>query len=53
MPRSKISAAIFSRLTTPQNLSRAPDFAPRVDPYLAGLLTKDSNLAEVRDECGM
>ena len=53
VPRAKISAAVFSRLTTPQNLGRAPDFAPRVDPYLASLLSKDSNLAEVRSECGM
>ena len=53
VPRSKIAAAVFSRLTTPQNLGRAADFAPRVDPYLAGLLTKDSSLAEVRTECGM
>ncbi len=53
VPRTKIAAAVFSRLTAPQNLERAPDFAPRVDPYLAGLLTKDSNLTEVRAECGM
>ncbi len=53
VPRTKIAAAVFSRLTTPQNLGRAPDFSPRVDPYLAGLLTKDSSLAEVRSECGM
>ncbi len=51
--RTKISAAVFSRLTTPQNLRVAADFAPRVDPYLAGLLTKDSSLAEVRAQCGM
>ncbi len=53
VPRARISAAVFSRLTTPQNIEHAPDFAPRVDPYLAGLLTRDSNLAEVRRECGM
>ena len=53
VPRTKISAAVFSRLTTPQNLRDAPEMTPRVDPYLAGLLTKDSNLAEVRRECGM
>ena len=27
VPRTKIAAAVFSRLTTPQNLGRAPDFA--------------------------
>ncbi len=53
VPRARIRAAVFSRLTTPQNLERAPEISPRVDPYLAGLLTKDSNLAEVRSECGM
>ena len=53
VPRAKISAAIFSRLTTPRALLRAPGLMPRVDPYLAGLLTKDSNMAEVRQECGM
>ncbi len=53
VPRAKISAAVFSRLTAPLNLERAPEIAPRVDPYLAGLLTKDSNLAEVRSACGM
>ena len=53
VPRSKIAAAVFSRLTTPQNLKGAVDFSPRVDPYLAGLLTKDSSLAEVRNTCGM
>ena len=53
VPRTKIAAAVFSRLTSPQNLEHAPDVTPRVDPYLAGLLTKDSNLAEVRAACGM
>ena len=53
MPRAKIHAVVFSRLTAPQNLNLAPNFTPRVDPYLAGLLTKDSNYAEVRDRCGM
>ena len=50
---SKVSAAVFSRLTTPQNLARAASLTPAVDPYLARLLTKDSSLAEVRGKCGM
>ena len=53
VPRRKISAAIFSRLTTPRNLERAPSFQPAADPYLASLLSKDSSLAEARRECGM
>ena len=53
VPRSKINNAIFSRLTSPQNIARAPQLAPRVDPYLARLLTSDSDAAQVREECGM
>ena len=53
VPRSKIQAAIFSRLTVPQNVLRAPQLTPRIDPYLASLLTTDSNLLQVHDECGM
>ncbi len=53
VPKKKISAAIFSRLTSPRNLSRAPSFEMATDPYLAGLLSKDSSLEEARHECGM
>ena len=53
VPRKKISAAIFSRLTAPRNLERAPSFPAAPDPYLASLLSKDSSLAEARRECGM
>ena len=53
VPRSKISFAIFSRLTTPRNLARAATLSPRIDPYLAGLLTKDSNFTEVQTTCGL
>ena len=53
VPRKKISAAIFSRLTAPRNLERAASFQGSADPYLAGLLSKDSSLAEARRECGM
>ena len=44
VPRAKIVAAIFSRLTNPRALLRAPGLTPKVDPYLAGLLTKESSL---------
>ena len=53
VPRKKISAAIFSRLTAPRNLERAASFQPAADPYLASLLSKDSSLAEARRECGL
>ena len=53
VPRKKISAAIFSRLTAPRNLEHAPAFQAAADPYLAGLLSKDSSLADARRECGM
>src|SRR4051794_19735714 len=43
VPRSKIAAAIFSRLETPVNLQRANSL-PGVDPYLASLLSKRSSL---------
>ena len=53
VPLAKINNAIFSRLTSPQNIAHAPQLAPRIDPYLARLLTSDSNAAQVREECGM
>ena len=53
VPRARIKAAIFSRLTTPANLARAATLGERPDPYLASLLSVDSNLAEVRRECGL
>lgn len=45
VPRSKIARAIFSRLEKPANLSGLAAL-PRRDPYLAGLLTKNSSYAE-------
>ena len=53
VPKKKISAAIFSRLTAPRNLVHAPSFQMATDPYLASLLTKESSLDEVRRQCGM
>jgi hypothetical protein len=52
VPRSKIAYAIFSRLETPQNLSRIHD-APVVDSYLASLLRKRSSFNEATQKCGM
>ena len=53
VPMSRVSAAIFSRLTNPQNLNRAATLSPATDPYLGSLLSKDSSQAEVRIKCGM
>jgi hypothetical protein len=52
VPRSTIAYAIFSRLTTPANLSKIND-APLVDSYLASLLRKNSNFAEATKKCGI
>ena len=51
--RSKISAAIFSRLMTPGALVRAPALTPKVDPYLTRLTSTDSSLAEAARMSGM
>src|SRR5690349_10453212 len=52
VPRSKVAAAIFSRLETPANLSRINN-VPLTDSYLSSLLRKKSNLAEARQKCGI
>ena len=44
VPRSKIAYAIFSRLETPENLTRIHS-VPVVDSYLGSLLRKKSNFA--------
>ena len=53
VPLAKVKGAVFSRLTVPQNVLRAPQLSPQVDPYLARLLTTDSNMQQVREECGL
>jgi len=52
VPRNKIAYAIFSRLETPENLSRINN-APSVNAYLASLLRKRSNLAEAARKSGI
>lgn len=52
VPRAKIVHAIFSRLETPGNLSRAVN-SPAVDKYLATLLNARSTYEEARIRCGM
>ncbi len=53
VPRRKIVSVVFSRLTSPSRLIGAATLTPKTDPYLASLLTKDSNLTEVQERCGM
>lgn len=52
VPRAKIVAAIFSRLTNPENLSHILTVPP-TDAYLASLLRKQSSLAEATRKCGI
>ena len=52
VPRSKIAHAIFSRLETPENLTRIGNI-PDTDAYLASLLTRRSSFAEAKAKCGM
>jgi len=52
VPRTKVARAIFSRLENPANISRLSQIPPR-DPYLAGLLTKNSSFAEAGRMCGI
>ena len=52
VPRTKIAAAIFSRLQAPVNLGRISG-VPEVDAYLASLLRKRSSLAEATSKCGI
>ena len=52
VPRSKIAYAIFSRLTTPENLTRIHS-VPETDGYLASLLKKNSSFAEANKKCGI
>jgi hypothetical protein len=51
VPRTKIVNAIFSRLSTPENLSRVTDVPP-TDPYLASLLRVRSSYSEAKAKCG-
>ena len=53
VPRAKIKAALFSRLQVPQNLTRAAALSPRVDPYLARLLTTDSSVEQAKAASGL
>lgn len=51
VPRSKITRAIFSRLETPENLTRIEQ-VPDIDAYLYSLQTRRSSFAEAQLKCG-
>jgi hypothetical protein len=50
--KSKVAAAIFSRLENPSNMQRAAAM-PKKDPYLASLLTHESSLSEALQKSGV
>ncbi len=50
--RSRIKHAIFSRLTTPENLSQALSL-PEFDAYLASLLKVESSYEEAKQRAGV
>jgi hypothetical protein len=53
VPKAKIASVIFSRLENAQNIRRALyTLSPR-NVYLAGLISKDSSLAEALQESGV
>jgi hypothetical protein len=52
VPKSKVAAAIFSRLENPSNMQRAASM-PKKDTYLASLLTHESSLSEALQKSGV
>ena len=53
VPKTKIAYVIFSRLKYPERLQRNLATLPRKNSYLAGLLSKDSSLAEAKVNSGV
>jgi hypothetical protein len=52
VPKSKVAAAIFSRLENPLNIQHAAAM-PKKDAYLASLLTHESSLSEALQKSGV
>lgn len=52
VPKSKVAAAIFSRLENPSNIQRVATM-PKKDAYLASLLTHESSLSEALQKSGV
>jgi hypothetical protein len=52
VPRARIAYAIFSRLETPENIVHALELPSR-DPYLGGLVRRESSLTEALAESGV
>jgi hypothetical protein len=53
VPRTKMAYVIFSRLKYPERLERNYATLPRKNNYLAGLVSKESSLAEARVNSGV
>ena len=53
VPKTKIAYVIFSRLKYPERLQQNLSALPRKNSYLAGLLSKDSSLAEAKVNSGV
>ena len=51
VPKSKVAAAIFSRLENPSNIQRVATM-PKKDAYLASLLTHESSFGEALQKTG-
>lgn len=52
VPKTEVARAIFSRLETPANITKAREL-PVLDRFLASLLTKRSSMREVERLCGL
>jgi len=53
VPREKIFGVIFSRLEYPENVQRNLATLPRLNTYLASLLSADSSLSEALQKAGI
>jgi hypothetical protein len=52
VPKSKMARVIFSRLETPANIAKAPNYRG-TDAFLASLLSKSVSMDDVRRMCGL
>ena len=53
VPKTRIASVIFSRLKHPELLQRNYAALPRKNSYLAGLISKESSLAEAAHNSGV
>lgn len=52
VPRTRIARALFTRIESPEKMERVTSL-PDSDPYLAGLLTKESSFGEALRKSGV